>query len=27
MDFLDGEVFYSKANPIHRQQAFKKWKR
>jgi peptide deformylase len=25
MDFLDGELFYSKANPIHRQQAFKKW--
>jgi peptide deformylase len=27
MDFLDGEVFYQKANPIHRQQALKKWKR
>ena len=27
MDFLDGEVFYHKANPIHRQQALKKWKR
>ncbi len=27
MDFLDGEVFYRKANPIHRQQAFKKWKK
>jgi peptide deformylase len=25
MDFLDGEFFYTKANPIHRQQAFKKW--
>jgi peptide deformylase len=27
MDFLDGEVFYQKANPIHRQQALRKWKR
>ena len=27
IDFLDGEVFYQKANPIHRQQALKKWKR
>jgi peptide deformylase len=27
MDFLDGEVFYHKANPIHRQQALRKWKR
>lgn len=27
MDFLDGEVFYHKANPIHRDQAMKKWKR
>jgi peptide deformylase len=27
MDFLDGEVFYRKANPIHRQQALRKWKR
>lgn len=27
MDFLDGELFYSKANPIHRTQAFKKWSR
>ncbi len=27
MDFLDGEVFYRKANPIHREQALKKWKR
>lgn len=26
MDFLDGQVFYHKANPIHRQQALKKWK-
>jgi len=26
MDFLNGEVFYHKANPIHRQQALKKWK-
>jgi peptide deformylase len=25
IDFLDGELFYSKANPIHRQQALKKW--
>jgi peptide deformylase len=27
MDFLDGEVFYQKANPIHREQALRKWKR
>ena len=27
MDFLDGELFYHKANPIHRDQAMKKWKR
>ena len=27
MDFLDGEVFYHKANPIHREQALRKWKR
>lgn len=27
MDFLDGEVFYHKANPIHREQALKKWKK
>jgi len=27
MDFLDGEVFYRKANPIHREQALRKWKR
>ena len=27
MDFLNGEHFYSKANPIHRSQAFRKWKR
>jgi peptide deformylase len=27
LDFLDGKVFYQKANPIHRQQALKKWKR
>ena len=27
MDFLDGEVFYQKANPIHRQQALRKWKK
>jgi len=27
IDFLDGETFYSKANPIHRAQAFKKWKK
>lgn len=27
MDFLDGEVFYHKANPIHRDQALKKWRR
>ena len=27
MDFLDGEKFYMKANPIHRQQAMRKWKR
>lgn len=26
MDFLDGKLFYSAANPIHRQQALKKWK-
>jgi len=27
MDFLNGEVFYHKANPIHREQALRKWKR
>lgn len=27
MDFLDGERFYMKANPIHREQAMRKWKR
>lgn len=27
MDFLDGEVFYHKANPIHREQAMRKWKK
>lgn len=27
MDFLDGELFYRKANPIHREQALKKWKK
>lgn len=27
MDFLDGEVFYHKANPIHREQALRKWKK
>jgi peptide deformylase len=27
MDFLDGEVFYQKANPIHREQALRRWKR
>ena len=27
MDFLDGEVFYRKANPIHREQALRKWKK
>jgi peptide deformylase len=27
MDFLDGEAFYQKANPIHREQALRKWKR
>jgi peptide deformylase len=27
MDFLDGEVFYHKANPIHREQSLRKWKR
>jgi peptide deformylase len=27
MDFLDGELFYQKANPIHREQALRKWKR
>jgi len=27
MDFLDGERFYMKANPIHREQAIRKWKR
>jgi peptide deformylase len=26
MDFLDGRLFYSAANPIHRQQALRKWK-
>lgn len=26
MDFLDGVVFYHKANPIHREQALRKWK-
>lgn len=26
MDYLDGIPFYSRANPIHRTQAFKKWK-
>jgi peptide deformylase len=27
MDFLNGEVFYRKANLYHRQQAMKKWKK
>lgn len=27
MDFLDGRLFYSTANPIHREQALRKWKR
>lgn len=27
IDFLDGEVFYHKANPIHREQALRKWKK
>lgn len=27
MDFLDGQLFYSAANPIHRQQSLRKWKR
>lgn len=27
MDFLDGEVFYHKANPIHRDQALRKWRK
>lgn len=27
MDFIEGEKFYMKANPIHRQQAMRKWKR
>jgi len=26
MDFLNGEIFYRKANPIHREQAMRKWK-
>lgn len=26
IDFLDGEVFYHKANRIHREQALRKWK-
>jgi len=26
MDFLNGRLFYSAANPIHRQQALRKWK-
>ena len=25
MDFLDGRLFYSTANPIHREQALRKW--
>ena len=27
VDFLDGKVYYANANPIHREQALKKWKR
>jgi len=27
LDFLDGTPYYSRANPIHRQQAFRKWRR
>lgn len=27
MDFLNGRLFYENANPIHRSQALKKWKR
>lgn len=27
MDFLDGRLFYSQSNPIHRQQALRKWNR
>ena len=27
MYFLDGKLFYSAANPIHREQALRKWKR
>lgn len=27
MDFLNGERFYMKANPLHRHQALRKWKR
>ena len=26
MDFLNGGIFYRKANPIHREQAMRKWK-
>lgn len=27
MDFLDGKLYYASANPIHREQALRKWKR
>jgi peptide deformylase len=27
LDHLNGELFFRRANPYHRQQAFKKWKR
>lgn len=27
MDFLDGKLFYSDANPIHRDQALRKWRK
>lgn len=27
MDFLDGKLFYSTANPIHKEQALRKWRR